>query len=323
MPDASIAQQYTSAVDALVSLLGQDRRVLAAILCGSLAHDVVWTGSDVDLVVIVEDDLQDRLRSGGMSLNANGVNVHAIQLTRTAFRAAVEGALRHSFMHSFLAKGRLLYTRDPTIGDLFARLTVDGDRDRAIQMLRAASAALPALYKAHKWFVTRGDLEYTALYLLHAAGPFADVEVLSAGQLVDRESLPRALALNPRFFDIVYRSLLNQRKTRERVEAALHAADGYLQDRSQLLFAPILDYLREAGEARTCSEIDAHFKRHFDIGEACGACEYLADQGLLMKVAVPRRLTRKSTVQLPELAFLFVDRADAEGGAADAGLGPL
>jgi len=68
-----------------------------------------------------------------------------------------------------------------------------------VQLLAAGAAALPQIDKAHKWFVTRGDLDYSALWILYAATPLAKVEVLSARLLVDREVLPQALKLNPAF----------------------------------------------------------------------------------------------------------------------------
>jgi hypothetical protein len=108
-----------------------------------------------------------------VALYANGVNVHACLTPRAEFRKTVEGALHNSFMHSLLAKGRLLYTHDESIADLMARLHQIGERDTQLQLLRAATSALPAIYKAHKWLVTRGDLDYTALWILHAATPLA------------------------------------------------------------------------------------------------------------------------------------------------------
>ena len=62
-----------------------------------------------------------------------------------------------------------------------------------IQLLRAATTALPAIYKAHKFFVTRGDLDYSALWILYAATPLARIEVLGARLLVDREVIPQAM----------------------------------------------------------------------------------------------------------------------------------
>lgn len=303
MENESIRQKFTQALDALVEQVKADRSVLAAILCGSLSHDTVWARSDIDLVLVTIDD--KKVDRGDRALYADGVNVHAILIPRAEFRRIVEGSARHSLMHSFLAKGRLLYTHDPTIAGLCARLGDGGARDARVQLLRAATSALPPIDKAHKWFVTRGDLDYTALWILYAATPLAQVEVIGAGLLVDREVLPQAMKLNPAFFKTVYADLLNAKKTAKAVRAALDAVDGYVARRAATLFGPMLDYLREAGEARSCTEIENHFQRNFDVHGVTAACEYLADRGLLGKAATPVRLTKKSNVAVQERAFFF------------------
>jgi hypothetical protein len=303
MGNESIRQAFTEALDALVEQVKGDRSVLAAILCGSLSHDAVWAKSDIDLVLVTIDDRKaDREH---MALYAGGVNVHAILMPRAEFRKVVEGSARNSFMHSFLAKGRLLYTHDRTVADLCARLGEIGDRDTRVQLLRAATAALSPVYKAHKWFVTRGDLDYTALWVLYAATPLAQVEVIAARLLADREVIPQAMKLNPEFFKTVYADLLNAKKTRKSVQAALDAVERYLAKRAATLFGPVIDHLREAGEARSCTEIEDHFKRNFDLCGVTAACEYLADQGLIGKASTPVQLTRRSNVLVQELAFFY------------------
>ncbi len=310
MGTESIRQKFTDALDALVGQVKEDRSVLAALLCGSLSHDTVWAKSDIDLVLVTIDD--NKANREGVSLYADGVNVHAILIPRAEFRKMVEGTVRSSFMHSFLAKGRLLYTHDETIARLCIRLHEAGERDTQVQLLRAATNALPPIDKAHKWFVTRGDLNYTALWLLAAATPLAQIEVISAGLLVDREVIPQALTLNPALFKTVYTDLLNTKKTAKSVRAALEAADRYVAERAPALFGPIIDHLREVGETRSCSEIEDHFKRNFDVCGVTTACEYLADQGLLGKVSVPVRLTKRSNVSVQELAFFYTgEPADA------------
>ena len=112
-----------------------------------------------------------------------------------------------------------------------------------------ATAALPPIDKAHKWLTTRGDLDYTALWVLYAATPLAQVEVIGAGLLADREVLPQAMNLNPTFFKTVYADLLNAKKTPKTVRAALDAIDRYVAQRAATLFAPVIDHLREIGEA--------------------------------------------------------------------------
>ena len=300
-----IRQEFSQALDALVTQVKEDRSILAAVLCGSLSHDTVWAKSDIDLVLVTVDDR--KIESADLSLYADGVNIHAILLPRAEFRQAVEGSTRNSFMHSFLTKGRLLYTHDPTIADLCAALAGMGARDTQVQLLRAATNALPSIYKARKWFVTRGDLEYTALWILYAATSLARVEVIGRRLLADREVLPQAIALNPAFFKIIYTDLLNVRKTPKSVQAALDAVESYVAQRAADLFGPVIEHLREAGEARSCSEIEAHFKRNFDVSGVTTACEYLADQGLIGKVSTPVRLTKKSNIEVQELAFFSVD----------------
>ena len=115
------------------------------------------------------------------------------------------------------------------------------------------------IHKAHKWFVTRADLDYTALWILYAATPLAQIEIISRGLLADREVVPQAMALNPEFFTVIYTEMLNSKKTTRAVHAALDAIDAYVGERAELLFAPIVEYLREAGEARSASEIETSF----------------------------------------------------------------
>jgi Polymerase beta, Nucleotidyltransferase len=302
-PDTT-QQAYSAALEALVEPIKKDRSILAAMLCGSLSHDTVWMKSDIDLVLVTIDDKQ--VESTDVALDADGISVHAILMPRAEFRKTVEGSSHNSFMHAFLAKGRLLYTHDPTIAGLCARLSEIGGRDTRLQLLRAATHALPAVYKAHKWFLTRGDLEYTSLWILYAATPLARIEVIGAGLLADREVIPQAVKLNPPFFKIVYENLLNTRKTRRSVASALDAVDCYLSERASTLFEPVIEHLREVGEARSCTEIESYFKRNFDVSGVTTACEYLADQGLIGKASTPVHLTKRSTIELQELAFFYL-----------------
>jgi hypothetical protein len=310
MPQDAIRHTFTAALDALVAQIRADRSILAAILCGSLSHDTVWAKSDIDLGLVTVDD--KKIEVSDLSLNADGVNVHAFLMPRAEFRKMVESATHHSFMHALLAKGRLLYTHDDTIADLCDRLKVIGERDVEVQLLRAATSALGCLYKARKWLITRGDLDYTALWILYAATPLAQIEVIGARQLADREVIPQALKINPAFFNAIYSTLLNSRKTRQNVQAALDAAERYVAERAPALFRLLFDHLREVGEARACTELEAHFRRHFGIESITSACEYLADQGLIGKAALPARLTKRSNVDVQELAFFHLSGATGQ-----------
>lgn len=295
-----------AALDRFIDQVKGDPSILAALLGGSLSHDRVWDKSDIDLVLVTVDDR--KAPTDSLCLDADGVNLHAMLMPRAEFRRTVDGSLRNSFMHAFLAKARLVYTHDPTIASLCASLADLGRRDQQVQLLRAATGALPAIYKAHKWFITRGDLDYTALWILYAATPLARVEVIDAGLIADREVIPQALTLNPAFFTVVYTDLLNGPKTRAVVERALNEVDAYVAARATRVFGAILEYLDEVREPRSCRELDDYFTRHLDVHDVTTACEYLADQKLIGRASVTTRLTRRSGVDVQELAFYAIDR---------------
>jgi predicted nucleotidyltransferase len=299
-------EKFSAALEAFIEQAKRDRSVLAAILCGSLSHDTVWEKSDIDLLLVTVDD--KKAGKQALSLYADGINLHAFLMPRTEFRRTVEGSIRNSFTHSLIAKGRLLYTHDESIAGLCAELQAIGERDVQVQLLAAAVGTLPAIYKAHKWFITRKDLDYTALWILYAANGLAKIEVLSSRLLLDRESLPQALKLNPSFFKAIYVDILNSKKTSRSIQAALSAIDDYLANRVETLFGPVIDHLREAGEARSATEIEDYFRRNLGIEGITGACEYLADLGVIGKAPLPVRITHKSNVDVDELAFFYATR---------------
>ncbi len=305
MRQEPIEERFREALEALLEQVKKDRSVLAAILCGSLSHDKVWAKSDIDLVLVTIDD--KKVQAGDLALDADGLNVHALLVPRAEFRKTAEGSIRNSFMHSLLAKGRLLFTHDETITELCAQMREIGERDTQVQLLRAATHALGPIYKAHKWLLIRGDLEYTALWILYAATPLAQIEVIGRRLLADREVIPQAMKLNPAFFKTVYADLLNSKKTRKNVQEALASVDRYLAERATTLFGPVIEHLREVGEARSCTELEDHFRRNLDFGGVTGACEYLADQGLIGKASVPVQLTRRSNIEVQELAFFHLE----------------
>ena len=310
MSEPSVPQAFAAALDTLVGQVRKDTSILAAILCGSLSHDTVWARSDIDLVLVTVDDR--KIAAGDIPLYADGVNVHALTIPRAEFRRMVEGALQGSFIHSFLAKGRLLYTHDPTVETLFTRLRSRGQRDTAILMLHAATGVLPSLYKARKWLETRNDLAYTSLWILLTAVPIARMEVISAGLLPDREVVPQAQALNPELFKTIYIDLLENGTAKPTVVKALETVEHYMKTRAGRVFAPVLDYLRETGDIRSSRDIEDHFKKNFDVHGVTTACEYLADEGLIGKASTAVLLTKRSNVTLEELAFFSSEPPDDE-----------
>lgn len=298
-----IQLQYKQALDSLIEKVQRDHWIVAAILLGSLSHDVVWEKSDIDLLLVREEGKQ---KIGSHSLVEAGINVHAILTTRSEFRKLMEGSLQSSFMHSaVLMKGSLLFSRDETIRDLFEKRDQLGARDREIQLLRAGSSVLPALVKAEKWFHVKQDLDYSFLWIMRCLDGLATIEVLMHGEMTGREVIQQALPHNPEFFGVIYTDLIRGEKTTETIHAALQQIHTYLRERVPAIFQPILDYLVEAQGVRSSSEMNHFFSNQMNIEGIDMACEWLADEEIIQKLSSPLRLTEKSRVDVQEAAYYY------------------
>jgi uncharacterized protein len=242
-----------------------------------------------------------------LALTADDINIHASIVARSDFKRSVERALRNSFGHSMFAKATLLYSTDPSLEVIFRQLHSIGERDTRIQQLQALIAVLTHFYKARKWFEIKDDLEYTALWILHAANNLAQLELGARGLLIGRDVIPLALAHNPALFKPVYQDLLNQKKTRKRLALALDAIEHYLGARQLTICEPILTYLSESGDPRSTTEISHYFERNHDIRGVVIACEWLADCDVIDRVSIPVKLTNRSHTDVEELAFMYID----------------
>jgi RNA polymerase sigma factor (sigma-70 family) len=290
---------FNAALDAFVARVRQDRYIVAAILFGSLSHDTVWRKSDIDIILVGRDELPER----SFSLVENGVNIHAILYSRSQFKKSIEGALQGSFMHSAFALSTLLFTTDETIRAYYDNVRQIGARDRQMRLMTAGQGALGTIAKAEKWLITRKDVAYSFLWVMYTVQNLATIEVLLHGELTSREVVPQAIKLNPAFFSHVYTDLIQKPKDEATVRQAIDLMNAYIDEKADMLFGPVVAYLREEGGVRTTSEIDAYFKNQVQAESLVNVYEWLADKGILRKVPSPVRLTRKSQVTVDEAAY--------------------
>ena len=222
--------------------------------------------------------------------------------------------IRNSFMHSLLAKGRLLYTHDhDDRRPLFAAARRSASATRRCSSWLRRPAQLPAIDKAHKWFITRGDLDYTALWILYAATPLAKIEVIGARLLADREVIPQALKLNPAFFKTVYTDLLNDEEDHEEC-ASCAGRDRRLPAQR----APTSVRAGDRSPARGRRSAVVHRDRRPLQAELRRGRR---DHGLRIsgrpgdssaKRRLPVQLTKKSNVEVQELAFFYATRSPTD-----------
>jgi len=295
-----IEQRYKKAVDDLAAKTHQDRAVIALILYGSMSYDQVWQGSDLDVWLIMEDSRQGE----GPTLVSNGVIVHTSLIPRDRFKRMINSQQQGGWLDFTFGRSTLLFSKDDSIAAWYENNGSIGDRDREAQLFRAATNALPTLAKAKKYCFLKKDYRYASIWLTYAVDRLAAIEVLEHGEAPGREVVHQALEYNPTFFNAVYTDLIDKKKNKKNVEEVIGRVDAYLEERAELLFKPLLEYLQEAEGMRSISEMDSHFAKA-KISGLDWPCEWLVEKGYLEKMATPIHLTKKSRVQLEEPAYYY------------------
>jgi predicted nucleotidyltransferase len=308
----SVKDRFQAAVDRLAARLEEDYYVLAAVLYGSVARGEPWERSDIDLIVILRDGQERENRA--LWLVEDDLNVSADLITRGRFKRQLEGALQGSLTHSVRSQFRLLFSKDDSIAAWLSEPAQIGKRDQQLQLLRTTADVFWLLDKAEKWLYVKRDLNYSLIWILYTVNTLARVEVVQNGEAPGREALDQALGFNPEFFKAVYIDLINGPKTAESLAQALGMINTYLEERTELLFGPVLEYLAQANGLCTAEEMNAFFRKKVQANNLYGVYEWLVRKGIIQKLASPIHLTRKSQVTLDEPAYYYdrVDLADWE-----------
>jgi len=300
-----IRRVYQAALASFVEKVQQDRYVVAAILYGSLAYDDVWEKSDIDIVLVGRDDKPYR----EYAIVEHGIVFHVNYEPRRSFKAVIERELQGTITHSIMTKSTLLFSTDDRITEYYQNVQRHvGEQDRSYQLLNATAQVLPVLTKAEKWLYVKKDVLYSYLWLMRSIEALARIEVLLHGDVASREVIQQALAYNPDFFTAVYSNLAQQPKDEEVIAQAIQRITTYIEEKIDILFAPILDYLVEEGGVRSTTEIYEHLHKKVQAAGAdlLGiACEWLARKNIIQQVTMPVRLTEKSHITLDEAAYYY------------------
>ncbi|MCY4402720.1 MAG: hypothetical protein OXD54_09120 [Candidatus Poribacteria bacterium] len=289
------------AVDRFTDTIKDDRYIVAAILTSNLSDDNVWEKTNVHITLIIRDG--SKYRQKECQLIEDGIPIRVDHYTRSAFKKLFERNLRGSRLHSIFSDSKILFTKDPTLSDLFKDIDVIGERDKQSQLFNIASSVTTILAKTEKWFYIKKDYDYTFYYLMYAVRELARIETIMQGETPKRKVIYQALEHNPKFFNAVFTDILDIPKDEEALGKVLEQIDAYLEDNVQSFFKPLLDFLEESGGERSLSDIHDHFdSRQLWINMAC---EWLAQKEILEQFSSPIRLTKDSKVSVEEPAYFY------------------
>jgi predicted nucleotidyltransferase len=297
---AEIKERYLRAIESFIEKIKGDPNVIAVIVAGSLAYDLVWEKSDVDMMVVVRDQV---LKNTSYCIVEDDITINVGLTVRSGFKRYLDSIRGGSFMHSYLSRGKVVYCTDDSLVEYFEDFKQLGRDDLANSVLMAACELVHLLDKCNKWLRIKKDPLYAQYYLLKAAESIARIEVLTNGESPSREAILKAYTLNPDMIAPYYQKAMSHHYCIEEIEEAISKIESYLQSHLERIMQPVLEYMSD-GEMKTVTMITKHFQTesHFIIG----IFDYLADQGLIAKISQTIRITPKSKKAVEEIAYQYI-----------------
>jgi len=305
--NSDLQKRYLQAVESLCERLKADSNVIAVILEGSLSHDQVWEKSDIDMEIIVNDNSSS---NPDICLIEDGIYINGKIKTRSEFRQRVARATRGSITHSYFSLGTMVYCKDESVREIFESINVDdeiGERDRSYALMERTQWILWRLCKAEKWLKVKSDVRYSYLWITETLKHIAAIEVLLNNNIPSREVILQALKYNSPIIEKLYVGLMDERKNSINISQSIDMIYEYLRQRMDIICKPILDYFDKANDMRPLSTIAQDFNNNLHTEVICEICEWLCEEGILVKDISQTHLTNKSSSIVYEPAYFKVD----------------
>lgn len=305
--DKSVRNKFKNALSSFIEEVKQDDNITAALLFGSLAKGIVWRKSDIDLVLIAKDE---RIPYKEYWLMDNEINLQVSVFTRNQFIRHQQGALQGSAVHHVLTTSRVLFSKDETIEEFIESMKTVGKRDFELQMLLIIGQVIDDLQKAEKYLTVIEDVAQSYLFIARLLDRLASIVVMLNDTIPGREAVEQAMEFEPALFKNIFTNVILETTDKARVEKIIAAIREYLKKQTQVIFKPILDYLREEGTFRSATDIARHLndRRANDWWYilVLGLGDWLVAQGYLQRVPSPVRLTSRSRREVNELGFFYI-----------------
>jgi predicted nucleotidyltransferase len=306
MENAKVRQKFDTAFNLLLEQLKSDKNILAVFVVGSYANGMVWEKSDIDLVLIINDDipLQDV-----MVINENNVTINTYLVSRKAYRQSQQAFVHGSMTHHLLATRKLIYSIDRGISETNRDISTVADRDRDIQFLISSEWIIGCLFKAKKTLLVEESLEKCFSWIILAIQQLARIILFLEGKIPGRDVLSQALdETRSEIIHTLIRDVFKAGYTKSNLQLAIDTIEAYLIENKLIFYKLLFEYLQESMGERTHSEIDEYFKKlvksqNFTLVESIN---WLTDQGDLMKGSTPKRLTKKSRITVNETTIFFL-----------------
>ena len=296
----NIKERFESALNTFVDKIKSDPKVLAVIVVGSMANDVVWEKSDMDTIVLVRDA---KLAEKSYCLEEDGLIINVNIQTEFDFKRSLERTLSGGVGSSFFTRARVVYSMDDSLNEFLIEMQKIGKDDAALAFFGEASSLIYFMEKIEKWLTVKDDPLYAQMWVVYSSSTYANMRLILDNKPLSRESVLKVMEYAPELMENIYVKPLEGHMTRDEVWDILKFYKQFLEENIEILKLPVENYM-SSGQVYTVTNLTKHFR--MDSHGIYHIFDFLDEMGIVARVTETVRLTPKSRRSAEEVAFMYI-----------------
>jgi predicted nucleotidyltransferase len=228
--------EYQKAFSSIKEDLEKNKHVLAVLAYGSMVSGDLWEGSNIDLLVVIDNLIND-IKDINLTLNEVPIHLKLISKNNLMNNS-------NKKIDEILITSRLIICNDLSIRKIHDELRYVPDIEKEKMNLVYLGETLKAINVLNKYLYN--NRRYTAFELsLKAMESFAKMYINNNGYLVSKDSINMAISLNDSFKEIVDKIFFEQVNKEEAIKEMITYIKNYLNVNLKQSSRILIDYIKD------------------------------------------------------------------------------
>lgn len=244
--------QYQKVYNIVTRRLKENKKVLAAMVFGSMVSGDLWDKSDIDFFVIIEDKM-DKIKD--VYITENDISVHIKLMNKEYFYYIYSSEKRGGYLHRILYGSKLVFSKDFEITSKYDNLIYYPDIDRERWNLVYAGYFIKKLDVCKKYIIQKE--QYTVYFAaIKCAEEFARLYINSSGYMINNDVLSMAAEVNDDFKVYLDRLFHEKNNVYEAIEMLLKFMEESVDNNIKNITKLLLKYMEEKKSFLSAAELN-------------------------------------------------------------------
>ncbi|MCL2774992.1 MAG: hypothetical protein FWD71_16835 [Oscillospiraceae bacterium] len=296
-----LQKKYRNILNDFVNESSVDKNILTIILTGGLYHKYINENSDINLIIVVQDD---KVKNYDYTCIYQDIIFDIVVFSRTQIIQNLTNQTGDYYRYSYLSDNEILFSRDESLNEILNQVrTVKQDYfDKLI--ISGISEILFYIREIKKCLDLKKDTLYTQYFFVKAAETLTRIEHAADKKTFGLTPLADAYKLNSDLFEIFYKEALTEEWTVEKCYKSIDILNKYIDKYVDIVQKPIVRLFKIMNkEILTLGEIARQFQTFPPF--ILLFCQWLTEKGIIAQVTLPVELSKKGNFEIEQIAYFY------------------